>query len=65
MGRIKTTLIKRVAKDLFKADKSTFKSDFNENKKILGKIADIESKKLRNAIAGYLVRLVTRDKKAS
>lgn len=30
---------------------------FDENKKLLGDVAVIHSKKMRNAIAGYLVRL--------
>ena len=42
MGRIKITLIKRVAKDLIKENKGMFKEDFNEDKKILDKMADIE-----------------------
>jgi len=58
MGRIKTTLIKRTGKKLFKEHRDEFKSDFEENKKIVEKFADIPSKKLRNVIAGYITRLV-------
>lgn len=65
MGRIKTKLIKRAAEDLFKKNKNMFKSSFTENKKLVDNISEIESKKIRNAIAGYLVRLTIRANKAS
>lgn len=34
----------------------SFTKDFNHNKIELGKLADFQSKKMRNTIAGYLVR---------
>jgi len=58
MGRIKTQLIKRTTLKLVKAHRDEFKKDFNENKQIAEKYADIPSKKLRNIIAGYVTRLV-------
>jgi|TARA_B100001971_G_C17885247_1_gene380175 small subunit ribosomal protein S17e len=58
MGRIKTQLVKRVALKLMRMDSDRFKKDFSENKKILTEVAEINSKKLRNIIAGYLTRLV-------
>ena len=51
-------MIKRTGKKLFKEHRDEFKSDFEENKKIVEKFADIPSKKLRNVIAGYITRLV-------
>ncbi len=57
MGRIKTQLIKRVTKELFSKHSKEFKKDFQENKKLVEKFADIPSKKLRNIIAGYITRL--------
>ena len=62
MGRIKTTLIKRTALELFNNHKNKFKKDFEENKKIVEELASIESKKLRNVIAGYITRLVKQQK---
>jgi len=54
MGKIKSKLIKRTVKSL--ADRGVeFSSDFEKNKKILGKT--MPSKKLRNQIAGYAARL--------
>jgi ribosomal protein S17E len=55
MGRIKTTLIKRVTREIMKAAGSKFTTDFEKNKKKLGKL--IESKKIRNSVAGYIARL--------
>ncbi len=60
MGRIKTTLIKRTTKKLLDKYPEKFKGDFEFNKKELVNVAEIRSKKLRNSIAGYLVRLVKR-----
>lgn len=58
MGRIKTKLIKRITKDIVKEHRDELKKDFEENKELVGKFADIPSKKLRNVIAGYATRLV-------
>ena len=57
MGRIKTALIKRVTLELFEKHSDKFKKDFNENKQIVEEHSDINSKKLRNIIAGYVTRL--------
>jgi len=58
MGRIKTKKIKRITNELIKRYKDEFKESFAENKEILTRLADINSKKLRNVIAGYATRLM-------
>jgi small subunit ribosomal protein S17e len=58
MGRIKTTLIKRTALKLFSNHESKFKKEFEDNKKIVSELTEVQSKKLRNVIAGYITRLV-------
>ncbi len=58
MGRIKTTLVKRVSQQLMREYPNEFKKDFDENKPLVSKYADIPSKKMRNVIAGYVTRLV-------
>jgi len=58
MGRIKTKKIKRITNELIKRYKDEFKESFEENKEILTRLADINSKKLRNVIAGYATRLM-------
>ena len=60
MGRIKSTLVKRTAKDLLKEENS-FSEDFEKNKKILGDT--MPSKSLRNKIAGYISRLKKQERK--
>lgn len=49
--------MKRVTAKLMELHADEFSKDFDENKKILAKFADIPSRKLRNVIAGYVTRL--------
>ena len=58
MGRIKTKLIKGVTNKLVDLHRQDFKENFNENKKLVSKFADIRSTKIRNVIAGYVTRLM-------
>ena len=44
--------------DLIKEHRDEFKKDFEENKEIVEKFADIPSKKMKNSIAGYITRLM-------
>jgi ribosomal protein S17E len=53
MGKIKSKLVKRTAEELVKQGVN-FTTDFQKNKEILGNT--LPSKKVRNQIAGYLVR---------
>lgn len=63
MGRVRQTYIKRLAKDLVSADKERFGEEFDENKEELKSMDEFNSKKLRNRVAGYIVRVVqNRDK---
>lgn len=57
MGRIKTTLVKRVSHDLLEMHSSRFTTSFDENKRVVEQLADIQSKKIRNVVAGYVSRL--------
>lgn len=57
MGRVRPTYIKRLAKDLVNADPERFSEDFEENKEELKDTEEFESKKLRNRVAGYIVRV--------
>ncbi len=59
MGRIKSKLVKRTAHSLLKAE-NQFTSSFEDNKKVLKDL--MPSKKIRNQIAGYVVRLKKREK---
>lgn len=60
MGKIKTKAIKRTAERMLKQGVE-FTEDFEKNKKILGD--SMPSKKIRNQVAGYLVRLKKQERK--
>lgn len=62
MGRIKTILVKRVSKQLVSEHKEEFSKDYNKNKEVVGKYANIKSPKIRNVIAGYTARLIKQSK---
>jgi len=57
MGRIKTRKIKAVTQDLLEQYPDHFGTDFNENKLKVNSLTTVESKKMRNIIAGYVTRL--------
>lgn len=54
MGRIKSTLIKKAARQLIEGE-NRFNTDFDHNKKIL--VEGMPSKSMKNKIAGYIARL--------
>lgn len=58
MGRIKTQLTKRLTLDVLKAAKDRVTDNFEENKVVVAEVLADASKKMRNAIAGYVTRLV-------
>jgi len=62
MGRIKTQLVKRVGFDLVDKHKKELTNDFNKNKEVIAKHAEIRSKKIRNVITGYVTRLIKEKK---
>jgi len=56
MGRIRTTLIKRVARKLLAEHGEEFTTDFEKNKEVVDRYLKL-SKKMRNVVAGYIVKL--------
>ena len=58
MGRIKTVLVKRIAKKLVKVHPQEFTSEFDKNKELVQRYTNVSSHKMRNVIAGYTARLV-------
>ncbi len=63
MGRIKTKEIKRLARQLVEKFPGKFTDDFEKNKVVLNEIGSFNSKKMRNKVAGYIVRLMKQAKK--
>jgi len=62
MGRIKTQHTKRLSKEIMERAPEKFSENFDHNKKALDELMKIKSKKIRNTISGYLVRLVQQRK---
>lgn len=56
MGRIKTKQIKAKTREFLDTYGERFGPSFEENKKTVNELSNTRSKKMRNAIAGYLVR---------
>ena len=62
MGRIKTTPIKRKAREMMIVHGEEFSADFKANKDVLHKHFIIKSKKLRNVLGGLITSLKKRGK---
>lgn len=60
MGRIKSTMVKKAAKQLVTNEDIKFSEDFGHNKKILQSL--LPSKPIRNKVAGYISRLIKMQK---
>ncbi|MHA1460742.1 MAG: 30S ribosomal protein S17e [Promethearchaeota archaeon] len=58
MGKVRTILIKKVSKELINKYPDVFTTDFEENKKLIDKYLEVDSKHLRNRISGYVVNLM-------
>lgn len=57
MGRIRQIGIKRISEELFRQDEKSFGKDFAKNKNSIKKLDIIKSKKMRNRVAGYIVKV--------
>jgi len=58
MGKVRTILIKNVSKELINKYPEVFTIDFEQNKRLLDKYLEVDSKHLRNRISGYIVSLL-------
>ncbi|QPG75731.1 ribosomal protein S17A [Brettanomyces nanus] len=63
MGRVRTKTVKRAAKTLIEKYYPKLTMDFETNKRLCDEIAEIQSKRLRNKIAGYTTHLMKRIQK--
>ncbi len=63
MGKVRTKVVKRTAKEMLEKFPNKFTTNFEENKQVLMEVAEIPSKRLRNRIAGYITRLVKQRKR--
>ncbi len=58
MGKIRTTMVKRTARKLLENYPELFTDSFEHNKIVVRKLVDVESKRVKNKIAGYITHLV-------
>ncbi len=58
MGKVRTSMIKRTARKLLSMYPDLFNEDFEHNKQMVKQLISIDSKKVRNQIAGYITHLV-------
>ena len=63
MGRIKSTAVKTLARDISEEHGDKFTTNFEKNKKIISKVRDIESKKIKNVVSGYITKEAVRKKR--
>jgi small subunit ribosomal protein S17e len=56
MGRIRTTVIKRIAKELVEKFPEEFTLDYEHNKRKVELLTDVPTHTMRNKIAGYVTR---------
>lgn len=58
MGRIRQTYIKRAARRLLERYPDKFSTNYGQNRRALDELVTIESKPLRNKIAGYITTML-------
>ncbi len=57
MGKVRTTLIKRLARRIVEKYFDRLSSDFDHNKKVVEELYVLPSKRFRNLVAGYVTHL--------
>ena len=62
MGRIKSTPVKNLAREIIEEHGDKLTTDFDKNKKIISSVRKIASKKIRNVVAGYITKEMERQK---
>ena len=60
MGRVRTSLVKRAARNIIERYYSKLGFDFDTNKKVCEEVAVIPSKRVRNKVAGFVTHLMKR-----
>jgi small subunit ribosomal protein S17e len=57
LGKVRTEIVKRTARDLTQRYPDKFSANFEANKKLMSEVFGLNSKRLRNRVAGYATRL--------
>jgi len=61
MGRVRTTFIKATGVKIYQKHKDRFTEDFAKNKDVVKEVTEMNSKKLRNVISGYITNLFRKE----
>ncbi|MBD3352818.1 MAG: 30S ribosomal protein S17e [Candidatus Lokiarchaeota archaeon] len=62
MGRVRPVFIKKISKELIEKYPNVFSNIFEENKKLLDEFLVLQSKVVRNRIAGYITHLIKNER---
>ncbi len=62
MGNIRSDKIKRTSKELVAKYHQHFSIDFDHNKLLVNKLTNVQSKRMRNRIAGYVTTIMVQIK---
>ncbi|MGP3668248.1 MAG: 30S ribosomal protein S17e [Candidatus Bathyarchaeota archaeon] len=65
LGSVRTTLIKRISRQLIEKYPEVFTEDFEKNKKVVGEVLKTNSKEVKNQVAGYITSIIKVYKKTS
>jgi len=57
LGRVRTEMVKKIAKELLQTSPDRFSTNYEENKKVVDELVNSKTKRVRNRIAGYVTRL--------
>jgi len=58
LGRVRTEMVKKIAKELLQTSPDRFSTNYEENKKVVDELVNYsKTKRVRNRIAGYVTRL--------
>ena len=60
MGRVRNKTVKRAARKIVEGYYSKLTLDFHTNKRLIDEVAIIQTKRLRNKVAGYTTHLMAR-----
>merc|ERR1712022_78196 len=63
MGRVRTKTVKRASRALIEKYYGKLTNDFHTNKRIIDHVAVVQTKRLRNKIAGFTTHLMKRIQK--
>jgi len=58
MGRVRPVFIKKISHELIEKHADVFTIEFQKNKELMNQFVIIQSKLMRNRIAGYITHLV-------